>query len=152
LAKDVSTEELDLAALMGALGSPSVQILALYVPNKDKHGKVIRNHKTWVKRAMKVLSLIGGGSTAFPPGDGTWLDPAKRESIRRPDELKDKDLVWEKTTYLYTYIDPDLFLRNARHLRQFLHDFGRETRQGEVVFEFDEEFFRIQSYDAPEKE
>ncbi len=151
MAKDAAVEELDLAALMGATGSPSFQILALYIPNKDKHGKVIRKHKDWVKRAMKVLSLIGGGSTAFPPGDGTWLEPKKREKIRRPDELKDSDLVWEKTTYLYTYIDADQFLRNAPNLRRFLHDFGRETKQGEVVFEFDEEFFRIQSYDSAKK-
>jgi len=38
-------------------------------------------------------------------------------------------------------------LRDEDLLREFLHRFGRETNQGEVVFEFDGEFFRIREYD-----
>lgn len=98
---------------------------------------------------MKVLSIIGGGATAFPPGDGTWLAPEKRAEIEDLEDLDDDDLVWENTTYLYTYVNADSFLENAHLPRRFLHDFGRKTDQGEVVFEFDESLFRIQAYDAP---
>jgi len=143
------TEYLDLAVLLGAEEEPSVQILALYIPNKDRTGKSVRRYRHWVKRGMAVLSVIGGGATAFPPGDGSWLDPAKRKSVRDLRDLADSDLVWEKTTYMYTYVDTESFLSNAKHLRAFLHDFGRETNQGEVVFEFDENFFRIREYDPP---
>lgn len=48
---------------------------------------------------------------------------------------------------MYTYIIPDKFEKNLNSLREFLHRFGRETNQGEVVFEFDGEFFRIREYD-----
>ncbi len=40
----------------------------------------------------------------------------------------------------------DILEINLNSLREFLHRFGRETNQGEVVFEFDGEFFRIQKY------
>ncbi len=145
--KNDDIEELNISEALGAEHGPSSQILALYIPNKDKEGEEIEHHEMWVKRGLKVLSIIGGGATAIPPADGTWLDPDKREKILDPAQLKDEDLVWEKTTFMYTYIDADRFLENAEHLRRFLHDFGRETKQGEVVFEFDEEFFRIQKYD-----
>lgn len=58
-----------------------------------------------------------------------------------------KDVIWEKTTILYTYIKTDNFLNNLKFLRIFLHRFGRETNQGEVVFEFDGRFFRIFDFD-----
>jgi hypothetical protein len=32
-------------------------------------------------------------------------------------------------------------------LRSFLHRMGRETRQGEVAFEFDGRFYRIRGFD-----
>jgi hypothetical protein len=56
-------------------------------------------------------------------------------------------MLWEKTTIIYTYIYPDRFEKNLKLLREFLHRFGRETNQGEVVFEFAGEFFRIREYD-----
>jgi len=56
-------------------------------------------------------------------------------------------MLWEKTTIIHTYIYPDRFEKNLKLLREFLHRFGRETNQGEVVFEFAGEFFRIREYD-----
>lgn len=49
---------------------------------------------------------------------------------------------------IYTYIDPDRFERNIKELRVFLHSFGHQTNQGEVVFEFDGRLYRIRKYDA----
>jgi len=71
----------------------------------------------------------------MPPADGTWLNP------------ESKEIIWEKTTIMYTYVDPDSFEENVGLLRKFLHRFGRETNQGEVVFEFDGKFYRIRKYD-----
>jgi len=62
-----------LARVLGALEEPSVQQLTLYIPNKDKNGKQIKNFDRWVKEAQRILARIGGGSTALPPADGTWL-------------------------------------------------------------------------------
>ncbi|MGD1075585.1 MAG: hypothetical protein ABR903_05850 [Thermodesulfovibrionales bacterium] len=124
-----------LAKLLGASEEPSVQVLTLYIPDKDRDGKRIKSLNRWIKEAQKVLTAIGGGSTSMPPADGTWLNPEGSE------------IIFENTTILYTYIDPDSFEENAGILREFLHRFGRETNQGEVVFEFDGKFYRIRKYD-----
>jgi hypothetical protein len=143
----VSKDEikLNLSEALGAVDAPSVQQLTIFIPNKDKNGKEVKNFHFWVKEAQKILSIIGGGATTMPPADGTWLDPEK--DIAKLEKLKDEDLVWEKTTILYTYIQPHRFEKNLNLLREFLHRFGRETKQGEVVCEFDGEFFRISKYD-----
>lgn len=137
--------EINLAKILGASEEPSIQQLTLYIPNKDKKGKEIKNLHKWIKEAQKVLTIIGGGSTTMPPADGTWLAP---KGIVDIDKLKDKDIIWEKTTILYTYIYPDRFEAKVDLLREFLHRFGRETNQGEVVFEFDGRFYRIREYDS----
>lgn len=128
--------EIILAKILGAAEAPSIQQLTLYIPDKDKNGKQIKNLNRWVKEAQKTLTLIGSGSTSLPPADGTWLNP------------ENDKILWEKTKVIYTYIDPDKFEENAWKLREFLHRFGRETNQGEVVFEFDGKFYKIRKYDA----
>lgn len=72
----------------------------------------------------------------MPPADGTWLNPENGEIIQ------------EKTKIIYTYVYPGKFEENIGALREFLHRFGRETNQGEVVVEFDGRFYRIRKYDA----
>ena len=126
---------LDLAKIIGAEEAPSAQQLVLYIPNKNKDGKQIKYIKRWINEAQEVLNEIGGGATAFPPADGTWLNPETNRTL------------WEKTTIIYTYIYSDKFEENIRLLRKFLHKFGRDANQGEVVFEFDGKFYRIRKYD-----
>jgi len=127
---------LDLVKVLGTEEAPSTQQLVLYIPNKDKDGKQIKHLNRWLKEAREVLTKIGGGATAFPPADGTWLNPKTNRTI------------WEKTTIIYTYIYSDKFEENIRLFREFLHRFGRETNQGEIVFEFDGRFYRILKYDS----
>lgn len=136
--------EIDLGKILGAIEAPSTQQLTLYIPNKDKDGKEIKHLRAWMKEAQKVLTIIGRGSTTMPPADGTWL----KKDIDSVKELRDEDILWEKTVIIYTYIYPDRFEKNLKSLREFLHRFGRETKQGEVVFEFAGEFFRIRKYDS----
>lgn len=133
---DRSDIVLDLAKIIGAEEAPSAQQLVLYIPNKDKDGKQIKYIKRWIKEAHKVLNKIGNGATAFPPADGSWLNPETNKTL------------WEKTTIIYTYIYPDRFEKNIKLIRKFLHNFGRGANQGEVVFEFDCKFYRIQKYDS----
>jgi hypothetical protein len=128
--------ELDLGKELGATESPSAQHLTLYIPNKDRNGATFSDYDKWSKGAQALLTDIGSGATAFPPVDGTW---------RKPDG---SDL-WEQTRIIYTYIDPDKLAANLPRLRTFLHQFGRETNQGEVVFEFDGWFWSIAKYDPP---
>lgn len=57
----------------------------------------------------------------------------------------------EKTVIVYTYIKPARFVKELKALREFLHRFGRETRQSEVVVELDgageSRFYRIRRLD-----
>jgi hypothetical protein len=130
-------QELDLAAALGAEREPSTQILSLYIPNKDRHGRPIRAAR-WIREAQEILTKIGEGCTTTPPHDGGWETPDG--ALRR-----------EKTVIVYTYIKPDRFLAQLGALREFLHRFGRETNQEVVVAEVSSAegswFFRIKEYD-----
>jgi len=128
-------DEPDLAAVVGAAESAAIQRLTLYIPSRDKDGRDF-DPSPWVEEALRLLSKIGGGATAMPPVDGAWLNPETSELIR------------EKVVLVYTFIDPDQFEATLDELRAFLHRLGRETDQGEIVFEFDDRLFKIRDYDA----
>ena len=136
--------EINLKELLGAEKEPSIQQLTLYIPNKDKAGEEIKGLHTWIKEARKVLTIIGGGSTTMPPADGTWL----KKSVDSIKDLKSEDIVWEKTTMIYTYVYPDRLKKNLKLLREFLHRFGYRTNQGEVSIEFAGRFYKIRKYDS----
>jgi hypothetical protein len=123
---------MDIAEEFGADKGFSTQKLCLYMPNKDKSGRLIRNHEKWVKEAREILSRIG--TTALPPADGTW-------------EKESGEILWERTHLIYCFIDADEFEAHVKDLRGFLHRFGSRTKQGEVVVEFDRQFFRITKFD-----
>jgi hypothetical protein len=128
--------DIDLGAAFGAEEASSTQRLVLYIPNKDKSGNELKDHERWVREAREFLSHIGGGSTTFPPADGTWID-------------EKGEILWEQTRMVFCFIFPDQFRARLGSLREFLHRFGRETNQGEVVVELEGEFFRIRSFDPP---
>jgi hypothetical protein len=129
--------ELDLAAALGAEREASTQVLSLYIPNKDRHGRPIRT-APWIREAQEILTRIGEGYTTTPPHDGGWETGSGQ--VRR-----------ERTVIVYTYIKPDRFLAQVAALREFLHRFGRETNQEVVVVELSGAdgswFFRIKEYD-----
>lgn len=126
--------EFDLVKDLGAAEEPAGDRLTLYIPNKDQTGETVKDHERWTKEAQELLTEIGDGATAFPPVNGTW---------RKPDG---SDL-WEQTRMIYAYVDPDKLAANIRRLRIFLHRFGRETKQGKVVFEFANLFWSIDKFD-----
>ncbi len=63
--------ELDLAAALGAEREASTQVLSVYVPNKNRHGRPI-NTRPWIREAQEILTRIGEGYTTTPPHDGGW--------------------------------------------------------------------------------
>src|SRR6478736_4310923 len=115
---------MDLAKELRAEEGFSTQKLCLYIPDRDKDGGEVADYERWVREARELLSRIGGGATALPAADGTW-------------EKETGDILWEHTRLVYCFVDPDRFEANVKDLRNFLHRFGRETKQGEVVAEFD---------------
>jgi len=129
-------DELDLASALGAEREASQQILSLYLPNKDRHGKRF-NSKPWCKEAAAILLRVGGGATIMPPCDGVTLDDSGRPMM-------------EKTIIIFSYVT-DRLIEELPRLRGFLHRFGRETSQREVVVELagagESWFFRIKQFD-----
>ncbi len=133
--------EMNLEEIFGATEEPTNQMLTLFIPNKDRNNVKISNHGKWVREAQKILTVIGGGATALPPADGSWIDPKKK--VKKIEQLKEKDIIWEKTTIIYTYVNGDNFIENMKYLREFLHRFGKETNQGEVGLVFDDRLYKI---------
>lgn len=83
-----------------------------------------------------LLSNIGGGATVLPPVDGAWFNPDTGRLIK------------EKIILAYTYVQPSRFIGSLPRVRAFLHRMGRQTRQGEVVAEFNNRLYRIITYDT----
>ncbi len=88
-----------------------------------------------MKLARRLLTELNGGSTTFPPVEGTWQ------------ESPDSEPIWEETVIVYSFIRPDSFVGGLPRLREFLHRFGRETNQGEVAFEYENRMYYIKRYD-----
>ena len=130
----MTARELDVGRALGSCEPAALQVLTLYIPDRDRDGRKIRNHQTWVDSALRLLATIGGGATCLW-GQGSWKNEATGKTII------------EKTAILYTFVDPDRFVAQLSVLRRYLHDFGRRTHQGEVVVEFDSLFYRIRQYD-----
>lgn len=129
-------ETVSLAEEMGASEETSVQVLTLYIPNKDCHNTEFGNQRKWVLEAARLLAKIGGGVTVMPPAEGGWVDHSG-------------GIIWESPVIVYSFIKPNLFVEQLPALREFLHRMGRETNQGEVAFEFDGWFYRITEFDKP---
>jgi hypothetical protein len=125
---------IDLAAALGAEPGISVQCFRLYVPNKDRHGKEFGTQRKWVLEVIELLSELNGGATAMPSVEGTWA-------------TEQGELVWEHPVVVYSYVDAARFLSSLPRIRGFLHRLGRETNQGEIAFEFGDEFYRIRKFD-----
>jgi hypothetical protein len=135
--REQTAQEVDLAASLGADAGISTQCFSVYIPNKDCKDNEIGDQRKWVLEAIRLLSEINGGATAMPPVEGTWLD-------------NDGEIIWEHPVIVYSFIRPDQFVTNLPRLREFLHRMGRETRQGEIAFEFDNRFYRIRSFEPAE--
>src|SRR3954466_10386272 len=129
---------MNLSEELGAGGGVSVQCLTLYIPDRDGEGNIMRDQRRWVLDGSDLLAKIGGGVTIMPPVEGGWVDESG-------------EIVWEHPVLMYTFIRPLPFKKFLPELRAFLHSLGRETRQGEVAFEFDGSFYRITSFDAASK-
>src|SRR5947208_595800 len=125
----------DLGSALGADAGISTQCFTVYVPNKDRNGAEIGNQRKWVLEAIRLLSEVNGGATAMPPVEGAWLND-------------EGEIIWENPVVVYSYVRVEAFIKNLPQLREFLHRLGRETNQGEIAFEFNDEFFRIRKFDA----
>jgi hypothetical protein len=133
-----ASEEIDLSAALGADGGVSSECFTVYIPNKDKHGNEIGNQRQWVLDARQLLTEINRGASVMPPIEGGWTSD-------------DEIVIWENPVVVYSFVRIEQFVANLPELREFLHRMGRETNQGEVVFEFADRFYRIRTFDAEKR-
>ena len=77
------------------------------------------------------------GATAFPPGRGVWRDDARGG-----------ELVFDDTVLVTSYVDPAVLQGSSlRELRRFLHQLGREARQGEIGIVVGGHYYGITEFD-----
>ena len=57
----IDENEIDLVEVLGAEESASIQVLTLYIPNKDMDGSPVEEQEDWVQEAAELLARIGGG-------------------------------------------------------------------------------------------
>lgn len=123
---------------LGATYPVGASQVVLFIPDRNRENRPIDQH-SWVDEALNVMGKIFRGATAFPPGRGVWRD----------DEAGGR-LLKEQTVMVVSYVDPKLLTGpKLRSLREFLHRFGREARQGEVGIVVDAKYYGISKYDVP---
>ena len=128
--------EFDMGAALGANAGVFSQRFAVYVPDKDRDGAETGTQRKWVLEALRLLTRLNGGASAEPAIEGVWQGPTG-------------PAVWERPVVVYSYIDPGRFRAGLPEVREFLHRMGRDTRQGEVVAEYEGRFYRITQFDPP---
>ena len=67
---------------LGALAEASSQVLTLYLPDKDKKGREVPAHDTWVKDALGLMARISAGTTCLW-GEGSWKNKPEDEPTLR---------------------------------------------------------------------
>lgn len=104
--------------------------VAIYVADKDRHGKPVKDYEKWVADAGAVLaSLQGGGATVIRNLDGYWVD--------RSGECHPVD---EKSALVYSFVSAEGLREGKARLREFIDRLGIETNQGEIAMEFNGKF------------
>jgi hypothetical protein len=114
--------------------SGSTQRLTLYIPTEDRDGRPIPDRETWFQRGIELLTQVGGGATVMPCR-GAWYNS------------RSGNIIQENIDVVYTFVKARGFQQNRASLRKFLHALGIATNQGEVAFEFDGCFYRIDRFE-----
>jgi hypothetical protein len=123
--------------VLGATHPTGASQVVLFIPDLDRAGKSI-DQEYWIEEGLRAMGRLFRGATAFPRGHGVWRD----------DDAEGK-LLEEQTVMIVSYVDPRLLTSaTLRRLREFLHRFGRETRQGEVGIVIDSKYYGISTFDS----
>jgi hypothetical protein len=117
---------MDIAKRLGAEdGVSRPQRFALYLPDRDADNQPVENMGAWLDEAVTLMTEINGGCTRLPPAKGAWFN-------RSTDRI-----VIEDTVVVYSYLfEPERFEERFDQIVEFLHTYGRETKQDSVMAEF----------------
>ena len=113
----------DLGAYLEATEEVRTQRFTIYIPDRDRANQPIENIEDWIAACMGLLTRINGGCTRLPNASGEWLSD---EGVT----------VKEQTALIYSFFgDASVFVGHLNKIRAFIHRFGKETNQGEVMVE-----------------
>jgi hypothetical protein len=122
---------------LGATAPVGTLPIVLFVPSQDRDGGEI-DHDFWITRALETLGTLFRGATAYPRARGVWRDDERGGTLR-----------YEEPTIVTCYADPAALTAAAqRALRAFLHELGRETRQGEIGVVIGDKYYGITRFDS----
>ena len=139
----------DFAQSLGADQRAAGQKFSIYIADRDRLGNAVPGVEGWIGAALSLLSGINGGATKLAPTVGYWQSDTG-------------EMVVEETTIIFSYVkDAENFANRLPDIAAFLHMYGKDTNQGEVVAElfgedsggFVNRFYYISDYAlAPEAE
>lgn len=122
----------NIGALFGATNVYGASKITIYLANKDRHNNPVKNIETYISTGMSLLADINGGVTRLPWAEGMWFESDEDDIV-----ADGMDSSRDETTLIYSFIrNPQAFVRRSKELRAFLHKYGRETNQGEVLVEY----------------
>ena len=133
---------MDIASELRARDDVGVkQKFFIYLADCDRNNQPIADFQKWIDRAIVLMVRINGGCTVLPPATGAWKDSATGTLIR------------ENTTVIYSFImHAERFEKKIKLIKNFLHAYGIETDQDEVMAEmsgWNGEHYACEAYYIP---
>src|SRR5690242_17016363 len=108
------------SAILRSEDSTNDVLFVLFIPNKDKKGKELKDQELWADAAGELLTKLFGGATEMPPAKGKWYNE------------DDDEIITEGPILIHSYARAEHANDEERiqKLAEFLHRLGRETNQG----------------------
>lgn len=53
----------------------------MFIPSKDKDGKILKDADLWISAAGDKLTELFGGATEMPPAKGKWYNEESKKII-----------------------------------------------------------------------
>ena len=131
---------IDIGPSLGTESRARTHRFTIYIPDRDRENRPVDDFDAWIDKGMMLLTELNGGCTRLPNTSGHWLSERG-------------EIVKENTALIYSFFwDMAAFERQLPRVREFLHRFGRETNQSEVMVELsgeDEEGLYSRAYHVP---
>src|SRR5580704_8656335 len=100
-------------SIPAALGASkrSSTLFVLFIPSRTRTDEPV-DQQYWVREALSVLGRLFGGATAYPKGEGVWLDTAQ-------DQEKGGKLLFDEPVVIQSYTSEEVILAQSDGLKLF---------------------------------
>ena len=114
----------------------SSTLFVLFIPSRTRTDEPV-DQQYWVHEALSVLGRLFGGATAYPKGEGVWLDTGQ-------DVDQGGKLLFDEPVVIQSYTSEEAIMAESDGLKSFLLRLGSEARQAAVGFVVDRDYMEIQ--------